>query len=104
MPRTARFSFAYNSIILDHHAIQTRRALSRVKANYHLFLRNQPKGPQFKTQDLGPSRKWQVPKMKNIEDREQSKALGMLDTYNMSSNQMRLRTLAFDGGNAMDYD
>ncbi|EXJ85544.1 hypothetical protein A1O1_05908 [Capronia coronata CBS 617.96] len=68
MARGANFSFAYNSIILDHRAIQTRRALSRVKANYHLFLRNQPKVPQFRVQDLQPVRKWQVPKMKIIEE------------------------------------
>lgn len=67
MPPSARFSFAYNSILLEHYAIQTRRALSRVKANYHLFLRNQPKAPQFRIQDLGPKRQWQVPKMKNLE-------------------------------------
>lgn len=68
MPRGARFSFAYNSIILDHKAIQTRRAVSRIRANYHLFLRNQPQKPQFRIQDLGPRRKWHVPKMRNIED------------------------------------
>lgn len=68
MPRGARLSFAYNSILLDHQAIQTRRAMSRVKANYHLFLRNQPQKPQFRMQDLGPRRKWQVPKMRHIEE------------------------------------
>ncbi|KIV80663.1 hypothetical protein PV11_08149 [Exophiala sideris] len=67
MPRGARFSFAYNSIILDHRASLTRRALSRVKANYHLFLRNQPRVPEFKIQDLGPSRKWRVPKMNSVD-------------------------------------
>ncbi len=68
MPRGAKFSFAYNSIVLDHQAIQTRKAMSRVKANYHLFLRNQPRAPQLRTQDLGPPRKWQVPRMKNLEE------------------------------------
>ncbi|OAL40141.1 hypothetical protein AYO20_00561 [Fonsecaea nubica] len=67
-PRTPRFSFAYNSILLDHRKIQTGRAMSRVKANYHLFLRNQPRKPHFKIQDLGPRRRWQVPKMRQIED------------------------------------
>jgi hypothetical protein len=68
MPRGARFSFAYSSIVLDHQAIQTRRAMSRVKANYHLFLRNQPQAPRFKTQDLGPPRKWLVPKYRDLEE------------------------------------
>ncbi|KIV89218.1 hypothetical protein PV10_08804 [Exophiala mesophila] len=67
MPSGARFSFTYNSIKLDHQAIQTRRAVSRVRGNYHLFLRNQPKKPQFTQNNLGPSRKWEVPKMKSIE-------------------------------------
>ncbi|KIW88657.1 uncharacterized protein Z519_10703 [Cladophialophora bantiana CBS 173.52] len=67
-PRAPRFSFAYSSILLDHQKIQTRRAMSRVKANYHLFLRNQPRKPQFSLQDLGPRRRWQVPKMRQIED------------------------------------
>lgn len=68
MPHPARFNFAYNSILLDHQKIQTRRAVSRVKANYHLFLRNQPQKPRFTIQDLGPSRKWKVPKMKHLSD------------------------------------
>ncbi|EXJ92541.1 hypothetical protein A1O3_01093 [Capronia epimyces CBS 606.96] len=68
MPRGARFSFAYNSIILEHHAIQTRHALSRLKANYHLFLLNQPKVPRFRMQDLGLKRQWRAPKMKNMEN------------------------------------
>ncbi|KIW15560.1 hypothetical protein PV08_05608 [Exophiala spinifera] len=68
MPRGARFSFTYNSIVLDYKAIQTRKAMSRVKTNYHLFLKNQPPAPQFKTQDLGPSRKWEVPRMRNLEE------------------------------------
>ncbi|KIY01479.1 uncharacterized protein Z520_03031 [Fonsecaea multimorphosa CBS 102226] len=67
-PRTPRFSFAYNSILLDHQKIQTRRAMSRVMANYHLFLRNQPRKPQFSLRDLEPRRRWQVPKMRQIED------------------------------------
>jgi hypothetical protein len=67
MPRGASFSFAYNGIKLDYQAIQTRRAVSRVRGNYHLFLKNQPKKPTFNLQDLGPKRKWEVPRMRNIE-------------------------------------
>jgi len=68
MPRPAGFSFTYNSILLDHQKFQTRKALSRMKGNYHLFLKNQPRTPLFNIKDLGPRRRWQVPKMRHIED------------------------------------
>ncbi|KEF58066.1 uncharacterized protein A1O9_05989 [Exophiala aquamarina CBS 119918] len=68
MPRPGRgLSFTYNSIKLEHQAIQTRRAVSRVRGNYHLFLRNQPTKPQFKQADLVPKRMWSVPKMTHME-------------------------------------
>jgi hypothetical protein len=71
-PRPFSFSYTYNSILLDHQKIQTRRAMSRVKGNYHLFLRNQPRTPLFnvkiETQALGPRRMWRVPKMRDFEE------------------------------------
>ncbi|EXJ64440.1 hypothetical protein A1O7_00776, partial [Cladophialophora yegresii CBS 114405] len=77
-PGTGPFSFnfshkyTYNSILLDHQAIQTRKAVSRVRGNYHLFLvRNQPRKPLFNVHienhplGLGARRVWrQVPRMR----------------------------------------
>ena len=67
-----RFTFAPNPItipvrnlLLEHRAIATRNALSNLKGNYHLFLRNQPQAPVIKQRRLVPKRvkRWRAPRV-----------------------------------------
>lgn len=56
-------NFLYAGIPLDYRAAQTRRSLSKLRANYHLFLRNQPKQPENMTRSLviRRPRMWKAP-------------------------------------------
>ena len=46
-PVKGSFQFvSARAVMLEYRATQTKSAMSRLRANYHLFLRNQPKKPE----------------------------------------------------------
>jgi len=57
-----RFSFVSNGIKLDYQKVQTVNALSKLKANYHLFLRNQPRQQPNMARNYQAHKGWRPPK------------------------------------------
>lgn len=57
------FQFVHKGILLDYRAAQTKSAISRLRANYHLFLKNQPKKPEPSRRHLN-LRPWKAPVVK----------------------------------------